>query len=380
MPDRTVDLADMLDTGAIQCRVCPRTCVIPPGEQGSCGVRTHHDGELVLESYGRNVSTAIDPIEKKPLFHFAPGSAVLSIATRGCNFACDFCQNHEIALEGTQHCERSLSPATIATQAKERGGIAYTYTEPTIFLEYAYDTMQATGVETYNVFVSNGYMSQETATQLGPHLDAINVDIKGDTEFYRTHCGVPDPAPIYRAIETLADYDVWIEITNLLVPGENTDEDTIHERMAWINETLGPDTPVHFSRFYPNYELTDLPPTPIDTLEEAMTIAREEGLRYVYRRSRRLPRGLTPERFTVAMCLGMKQKVPGVRPAERRSSNAKALRCVNIDSWMAHVRVVASQFQSLVTDGRSESAGLSSSHCSDIRPRPKPWAFALPLL
>ena len=282
MTDRNVDLARRRDNGSIQCQVCPRRCVIPPGERGVCDVREHRDGELVLVTHGQSVSAAVDPIEKKPLFHFAPGSEVLSVATRGCNFACDFCQNHAIALDGERTRERSLPPSELERRARDHDGIAYTYTEPTIFFEYAYDTMQQTGAETYNVFVSNGYMSTETAERLGPYLDAINVDIKGDQAFYREHCGVPDPSPIYDAIEVLADYDVWIEITNLLVPGENTDESVLRERMRWIHETLGPQTPVHFSRFHPDYKLTEVPPTPLETLERAMTIAREVGLNYVY--------------------------------------------------------------------------------------------------
>ncbi len=282
MTDRRVDLARPLDTGSIQCQVCPRQCVIPPGDRGACDVREHRDGELVLQTYGRSVSAAVDPIEKKPLFHFAPGSEVLSVATRGCNFACDFCQNHAIALEGETARERELPPTTLADRARKYDGIAYTYTEPTIFFEYALDTMRQSGDETYNVFVSNGYMSPETADRLGPHLDAINVDIKGDRAFYREHCGVPDPAPIYDALETLAEHDVWIEITNLLVPGENTDETVLRERMRWIRDTLGPETPVHFSRFHPDYRLTDIPATPIGTLEDAMAVAREAGLEFAY--------------------------------------------------------------------------------------------------
>lgn len=281
---RDVSQVTELASGALRCTVCPRQCVIPPGERGHCGVREHRNGSLVLLTYGKSVSAAVDPIEKKPLFHFAPGSSVLSIATRGCNFACDFCQNHQIALEHTNRQGRSLPPETLARRLQDGApaGIAYTYTEPTVFMEYAYDTMQAVPPDAYNVFVSNGYMTPETARKLGSQLDAINVDIKGDTQFYRDHCGIPDPSPIYDALDVLADQDVWIEVTNLLVPGENTDMEMIAERMDWIVETLGPDTPVHFSRFHPDYELTDLPPTPIDTLEEAMTVAENAGLRYVY--------------------------------------------------------------------------------------------------
>lgn len=284
MSQREVELYDRHDGDTVQCHVCSRDCVIPPGERGLCEVRKNVDGRLELETYGRAVSQAVDPIEKKPLFHFAPGSRVLSIATRGCNFRCDFCQNYRIALEHKDVREQELPPDAVArnAQARDCAGVAYTYTEPTIFFEYAYDTMAEVGPDGYNVFVSNGYMTEDGVDMLAPRLDAINVDIKGDRDFYREYCGVPDPEPIYRTLEQLADYDVWIEITNLLVTGRNTDEDVIRDRMAWIRDTLGADTPVHFSRFRPAYQMQDVPPTPIDELEAAMTIAEAEGLEYVY--------------------------------------------------------------------------------------------------
>lgn len=286
MTSRETIHAELLDAERIQCHVCPRRCVIPSGERGVCGIRENTNGTLTLLTYGKTVSAAVDPIEKKPLFHFAPGSSVMSIATRGCNLRCDFCQNYSIALEADQRSprEQQLPPEQLATRlSQERAaGMAYTYTEPTIFLEYAYDTMNATTDENYNVFVSNGYMTPETAKTLGPHLDAINVDIKGDQSFYREYCGIPDPEPIYDALEILAEHDVWIEITNLLVTGENTDMETIADRMEWIVDALGPQTPVHFSRFRPAYNMTDTPPTPVDTIESAIGVAEDTGLHYVY--------------------------------------------------------------------------------------------------
>lgn len=281
---REVERYERLGDGRVRCAVCPRRCLVAPGERGVCRVRYNDGGRFELLTYGKAVSTAIDPIEKKPLFHFAPGARVLSVAARGCNFECDFCQNYRIAIEHDDVPEQSLPPSELAETAVERscGGIAYTYTEPTIFLEYALDTMRETGEDTCNVFVSNGYMTEETATQLAPELDAINIDIKGDTEFYRKRCGVPDPAPIYDAAETLADGGVHVEITNLVIPEENDDPETVRERMAWIRKELGPETPVHFSRFRPAYRMQDVPPTPIGTLESLMDVAREEGLQYVY--------------------------------------------------------------------------------------------------
>lgn len=268
----------------VQCQVCPRTCVIPDGERGVCDVRVNREGRLWLETYGRAVSTAIDPIEKKPLFHVAPGAKVLSLATRGCNLACDFCQNYQIAIEHEATPERERSPEQLAGRAGTEGvdGFAYTYTEPTIFMEYALDTMRAAPDDALQVFVSNGYMREATVETLAEHLDAINVDIKGDEAFYREHAGVPDPEPIFETVEQFVERDVHVEVTNLLIPDENDDDASIRERVRWLAEDVGREVPVHFSRFHPAYELQDVPATPIRTLERAMEIAREEGLEYVY--------------------------------------------------------------------------------------------------
>lgn len=281
---RKTEHYDRQDDGTVRCRVCPRTCTIPPGERGLCTVRENHDGRLYLRTYGRAVSASVDPIEKKPLFHVAPGADVLSVAAKGCNLGCDFCQNYRIAIEHEGVREVDRPPRTLADRVRTEDidGIAYTYTEPTIFLEYALDTMRVAPEGTLQVFVSNGYMRPETVETLAPHLDAINVDIKGDRAFYREHAGVPDPEPIFETVEAFAERDVHVEVTNLLIPGENDDEASVRERVRWLANDVGVDTPVHFSRFHPDYKLEDLPPTPIDRLERAMEIAREEGLRYVY--------------------------------------------------------------------------------------------------
>lgn len=281
---RETEYYDRLEDESVRCRVCPRTCVIPPGERGMCEVRENREGKLYLTTYGRTVSSSIDPIEKKPLFHVAPGADVLSIAAKGCNLRCDFCQNYRIAIEheGVHESERHPETLVDRVTAEDIDGLAYTYTEPTIFLEYALDTMKAAPDDTLQVFVSNGYMRPETVETLAPHLDAINVDIKGDREFYREHAGVPDPDPIFETVEQFTDHDVHVEVTNLLIPGENDDDESIRERAGWLSEEVGVETPVHFSRFSPAYQLQDVPPTPIDRLERAMEIAHEEGLRYVY--------------------------------------------------------------------------------------------------
>lgn len=281
---RETEHYDRREDGAVQCRVCPRTCVIPEGGRGVCEVRENRDGRLILSTYGRAVSASIDPIEKKPLFHVTPGTNVLSIATRGCNLKCDFCQNYRIAIEHEGVHESHHPPEALVDRVSndDVDGIAYTYTEPTIFMEYALDTVRASPGDSLQIFVSNGYMREETVETLAPHLDAINVDIKGDRQFYREHAGVPDPEPIFETVEQFADRDVHVEVTNLIIPGENDDEGTIRARMQWLRDDVGRDVPVHFSRFHPAYKLLDVPSTPIGTLERAMEIAREEGLRYVY--------------------------------------------------------------------------------------------------
>jgi pyruvate formate lyase activating enzyme len=270
--------------GSVRCRVCPRTCIVPAGETGVCDVRENRDGRLYLTTYGMAAATHVDPIEKKPLFHVAPGADVLSLAAKGCNLKCDFCQNYRIAIEHESVPERTKPPEALADQVTESDveGLAYTYTEPTIFLEYALDTMRAAPDDTLQVFVSNGYMRPETVETLAPHLDAINVDIKGDRAFYREHAGVSDPEPIFETVEQFADRDVHVEVTNLIIPGENDDEEAIRERARWISDDVGRDVPVHFSRFHPDYKLQEVSPTPVETLERAVAIANEEGLRYVY--------------------------------------------------------------------------------------------------
>lgn len=281
---RETEHYDQVGDGTVRCRVCPRTCAVPEGERGVCGVRENRDGRLYLTSYGRAVSTSIDPIEKKPLFHVGPGADVLSVATKGCNLQCDFCQNYRIAIEYEDVPEHERPPAELAGRIEvgDADGLAYTYTEPTIFMEYALDTMRASPDDALQVLVSNGYMRPETVDTLAPQLDAINVDIKGDRAFYREHADVPDPEPIFETVERFAGKDVHVEVTNLVIPGENDDEASLRERMAWIAEDVGTETPVHVSRFHPDYKLTDVPPTPIETVERAMEIATEAGLEYVY--------------------------------------------------------------------------------------------------
>lgn len=275
---------EKLGDNKVKCGVCPRRCVIEEGERGFCNVRENQDGTLYSLVYGKAVSSTIDPIEKKPLFHFAPGSRALSVATVGCNMKCDFCQNFRISQTWSKIRGNKLMPEDLVRQAfnYDCSGIAYTYTEPTVFLEYAFDSMMKAETQLYNVFVSNGYMTQEVITEIAPHLDAINVDIKGNRDFYRKHCQVPHPQPIYDALKEFKEHNVWIEVTNLIVPDENDEEKDIRKMVNWVKDNLGKETPLHFSKFHPHHELTEKPSTPLSTLEEAMDIAREEGMHYVY--------------------------------------------------------------------------------------------------
>ena len=284
MKERETMIYEKMEDGKVRCGVCPRKCVIDKGKRGFCNVRENRDGELLSLVYGKVVSSNVDPIEKKPLFHFAPGTKALSIATVGCNMKCDFCQNFRISQEWENVTGKSLSPEDVINEAKRYRcqGIAYTYTEPTVFLEYSHDVMMEAVPEFYNVFVSNGYMTEETVERIAPRLDAINVDLKGGSEFYREHCGVPDPEPIFEALKKLSEYDLLVEVTNLIIPDANDSEEKIRERVRWLKENLGRDTPIHFSRFRPAYNLTDRKPTPVSTLEKAVEIAKEEGLYHVY--------------------------------------------------------------------------------------------------
>lgn len=274
---------EMLD-GNVRCCVCGRRCVIAVGKTGFCGVRKNVDGKLYSLVYGKACSTAIDPIEKKPFFHFAPGTRSLSVATVGCNFRCQYCQNYLISQEYGKIGGEDLSPEQLVKLAKASlcDGIAYTYTEPTIFYEYCYDTMVLAETSLYNVWVTNGYMTPEAVHKLAAHLDAANVDFKGDARFYRKLCGVPDIQPLYDCLKTLVKHEVWVEITNLLIPGWNDRPDQIQELVSWVRDNLGPKIPMHFSAFYPAYKMLSAKPTPVETIELAIRIAKDFGMYYVY--------------------------------------------------------------------------------------------------
>ncbi len=271
----------------IVCDLCPRECHLKPGDRGFCFVRQNVDGEMMLTTYGRSTGFCIDPIEKKPLNHFLPGTSVLSFGTAGCNLTCKFCQNWDMSKSREMDTlADAASPETLARAAVDLGcrSIAYTYNDPVIFLEYAIDVAKACreqGIR--SVAVSAGYVTPEAGREFFAHMDAANIDLKGFTEdFYRTLCS----AHLQPVLDTLMylrhETDVWIEITTLLIPGHNDSEAEIAAECRWMFENLGPDVPLHFSAFHPDWRMRDVMRTPHKILGRARRIALDAGLRYVY--------------------------------------------------------------------------------------------------
>lgn len=280
-------LYERLLEGRVRCHLCHHRCQINEGQRGVCRVRENRGGKLYTLVYGQLISRNVDPIEKKPLFHFAPGSRSFSIATVGCNFRCDFCQNYEISQmpkDQKRIIGEEVSPEEIVTMAKTRGcqTISYTYTEPTIFFEYALEIARlATQGGLKNIFVTNGYMTEESLKTIHPHLHGANVDLKSFREdFYQQKCGAK-LAGVLESLQIMKNLGIWVEITTLLIPGLNDDEEELRDIAKFIF-SLGRETPWHISRFHPMYRLLDRPPTPVRTLEKAREIGLETGLRYVY--------------------------------------------------------------------------------------------------
>ena len=278
----------VLDGEKVQCYLCPHQCRIAPGRRGICRVRENRAGTLYSLNYGRLISSNIDPIEKKPIFHLLPGSLSYSIATVGCNFRCHHCQNYEISQYPARHHDEI--PGTLHTPAEvvaaaQAGGcrsISYTYVEPTIFYEFAFDTAKlarAAGLK--NVLVSNGYIGPEAAREIAPYLDAANIDLKAFSErFYHEVCGAR-LQPVLETIALLKELKVWLEVTTLVIPGWNDSTDELKE-IAGFLAGLDPDIPWHVSRFWPTYIMKDRPPTPPETLLRAREIGLAAGLRQVY--------------------------------------------------------------------------------------------------
>ncbi len=276
-----------LDDGRVQCDLCPRFCRLREGQRGLCFVRACLDGGMALTSYGRSSGFCVDPIEKKPLSHFLPGTPVLSFGTAGCNLACKFCQNWDMSKSREMATlADAASPETLARAARKLGcrSVAFTYNDPVIFHEYAVDVAIACrelGVKT--VAVTAGYVSPEPRAEFYAHMDAANVDLKAFTEdFYHRITG----SHLEPVLETLVylkhETEVWFEITNLMIPGENDSPAEIEAMTRWIVDNLGPDVPLHFSAFHPDWKMRDKPRTPHATLRMARRIALETGLRYVY--------------------------------------------------------------------------------------------------
>ncbi len=284
---------DRLDDGRVRCALCAHRCTIAPGKRGICHVRENRDGTLYTLVYGRTISQAVDPIEKKPLFHFYPGTGAFSIATPGCNFRCAFCQNADISQMPRDRDLIMGTPATpesivAAAQRYRCRSIAYTYTEPTIFGEYNLDIARlARPAGIANVYVTNGYMTAEMLrTFCGegqpPLMDAANVDLKAFTdEFYREQCGAR-LQPVLDSLVLMKAMGVWVEVTTLVIPGLNDSDDELRQIARFIAQTLGVETPWHVSRFHPTYRLLDRPVTPTRTLVRAREIGLAAGLRYVY--------------------------------------------------------------------------------------------------
>jgi pyruvate formate lyase activating enzyme len=276
-----------LPDGRLECRACPRLCKLPAGQRGFCFVRQNVGGRMVLTTYGRSSGFCVDPIEKKPLNHFYPGTSVLSFGTAGCNLGCRFCQNWDIskAREFDRLADQA-SPETIAAAAQRLGcrSVAFTYNDPVIFAEYAMDVADACrAVGIAAVAVTAGYMTEESRLEFYRHMDAANVDLKGFTEkFYHRNC-YGELAPVLDTLKYLRQTtQVWFEVTTLLIPGENDSERELGQAADWFVANLGPDVPWHFTAFHPDYKMLDKPRTPPATLTKARTIARARGLRYVY--------------------------------------------------------------------------------------------------
>jgi pyruvate formate lyase activating enzyme len=281
-------LYDKLGDKKVRCNLCAFRCVIANGKKGICQVRENRDGILYTLVYGHTIAQHVDPIEKKPLFHFYPGSAAYSIATPGCNFRCRWCQNWEISqAPREQHLimGEEAGPEQIVAAAKQAGSriIAYTYTEPTVFFEYSYNTARlAHAAGLANIYITNGYMTEEMLQTFHPYLDAVNVDLKAfRDETYKKYVGAR-LQPVLESMKVIKRLGIWLEVTTLVIPGINDNQAELRDVAQFIIHELGADTPWHISRFFPAYKMTEVPPTPIETLQLAREIGLAEGLKYIY--------------------------------------------------------------------------------------------------
>ncbi|MFC2088925.1 AmmeMemoRadiSam system radical SAM enzyme [Calditrichota bacterium] len=281
-------LYQKLDENKVQCNLCAHRCVINPSKKGICRVKENISEILYTKAYGRTIAQNIDHIEKKPLYHFYPGSKAYSIATAGCNFHCRFCQNWDISQITNDEILKSgekASPGQIVLNAKQSGckNIAYSYTEATIFFEYSYDTAriaQKAGLN--NIFITNGYMTTEMLEMINPYLDAVNIDLKAfRDETYRRIIGAR-LQPVLDNLKKIKQLGIWLEVTSLIIPGVNDDQYEIREMANFVASELGLDVPWYISCFFPAYKMKEIPDTPLQTLQMAKKIGLEEGLNYVY--------------------------------------------------------------------------------------------------
>lgn len=277
-----------LETDKVHCLLCPHRCLIRPGKRGLCGVRENRGGILYSLVYQKAISSHVDPIEKKPFFHFLPGSTSFSVATVGCNLSCRFCQNSDISQASKETDEiygYDLSPAEVVRQAKQSGclSISYTYTEPTVFFEYAFDTAVLAKKEGLaNNFVTNGYIEAEPLKAIAPYLDAANVDLKSfREEYYRKICGA-SLKPVLDTLVLMKERKLWVEVTTLVLPGQNDSDAELLDIAIFIRDNLGSETPWHISRFFPRYQMDTFSPTPPETIDRARQIGLDAGLQFVY--------------------------------------------------------------------------------------------------
>lgn len=277
---------EKLERGWVQCNLCPNRCLLAEGQRGLCKVRENQNGKLVSLVYGQPVTIHVDPIEKKPFNHFLPGSNAYSIATGGCSLSCKYCQNWDIAQRFPEDLKSyDMPPEKVVEEALASGAesIAYTYSEPMVFYEYMFDTAKLAhekGLK--NVVISSGYVNPEPLKKLLPLLDAIKIDLKGFNEtFYQEIVG-GHLQPVLDNLNIIKEEGTWLEIVNLLVPGKNDNPEEIKRMCEWVKENLGPDVPLHFSRFHPEYKLQNVPATPEETVRNARQICLDVGLNYVY--------------------------------------------------------------------------------------------------
>ncbi|MFI5913829.1 AmmeMemoRadiSam system radical SAM enzyme [Dactylosporangium sp. NPDC051541] len=286
-----------LDDGRVQCDVCPRNCRLHEGQRGFCFVRERQDDRIVLTTYGKSSGFCVDPIEKKPLNHFLPGSAVLSFGTAGCNLGCRFCQNWDISKSREiDTLGAAAGPEELAAAAERLGcrSIAFTYNDPVIFMEYAMDVAdacRARGIKA--VAVSAGYMNAAPREEFYRHIDAANIDLKAFSERFYEKVTFARLDKVLETLEYLRTTDVWFEVTTLLIPGQNDGDEELHKQCEWLLEHLGPSVPLHFSAFHPDFKMRDVPATPPETLRRARRIAQDTGLRFVYTGNVHDPSGQT---------------------------------------------------------------------------------------